>query len=192
MSDLKPCPACGSTALDIDQLKFEAYPHWYIRCKMCPSPCTVNYPKREDCVTKWNEMWCWKEIAKLMAEVKGVQDIGHELQVLSDKLVTAETTISALKTDHEKEIEAMKGRMKKLAEFRATVVPATANVDVEKLKQPASIVADGIDWKYRYDKIKDAYTRTRLEVSGSFGNWDYATRKRVLEHEISNEVGFII
>lgn len=47
-------------------------------------------------------------------------------------------------------------------------------------------------WKERYDKIKSAYVQTRLDVSGSFGNWDFQTRKRVLEHEISSELGFII
>ena len=46
------------------------------------------------------------------------------------------------------------------------------------------------DWKDRYGAIKEAYLKTRLEVSGSFGNWDYATRKRVLENEISVELGF--
>ena len=49
-----------------------------------------------------------------------------------------------------------------------------------------------VDWKYRYDKIKTAYVKTRLEVSGSFGNWDFNTRKRVLEKEISAEVGFTV
>lgn len=47
-------------------------------------------------------------------------------------------------------------------------------------------------WKDKYEKIKAAYVQTRLEVSGSFGNWDFATRKRVLEHEISSELGFVI
>ena len=49
-----------------------------------------------------------------------------------------------------------------------------------------------VNWQDRYAKIKAAYVRTRLEVSGSFGNWDYNTRKRVLEHEISTELGFTV
>lgn len=52
--------------------------------------------------------------------------------------------------------------------------------------------SDLINWHKRYDEIKKAYIRTRLEVSGSFGNWDYNTRKRVLEHEISTELGFTV
>jgi len=49
-----------------------------------------------------------------------------------------------------------------------------------------------VDWEGRYNQIKTAYVKTRLEESGSFGNWDYNTRKRVLEKEISNELGFTI
>lgn len=55
-----------------------------------------------------------------------------------------------------------------------------------------STIPSDIDWKDRYAKIKAAYVKTRLEVSGSFGNWDYNTRKRVLEHEISTELGFVV
>jgi len=55
-----------------------------------------------------------------------------------------------------------------------------------------ALTAEEQSWKERYDKIKTAYLHTRLEVSGSFGNWDFQTRKRVLEHEISSELGFII
>ena len=56
----------------------------------------------------------------------------------------------------------------------------------------AAIKTPPIDWKDRYDQIKAAYIKTRLEVSGSFGNWDYATRKRVLENEVSKELGFVV
>ena len=53
-------------------------------------------------------------------------------------------------------------------------------------------IEDKIDWKYRYDKIKKAYISSRLEVSGSFGNWTKDTRKRVLENEMSVELGFLV
>lgn len=49
---------------------------------------------------------------------------------------------------------------------------------------------DLIDWKARYEAMREAYIKTRLEVSGSFGNWSGDTRRRVLEHEISAELGF--
>ena len=77
-------------------------------------------------------------------------------------------------------------------------VPATANVDLAKLVVtpaeivPAPLTEEEQTWKDRYEKMKSAYVQTRLEVSGSFGNWDFQTRKRVLEHEISSELGFII
>jgi hypothetical protein len=55
-----------------------------------------------------------------------------------------------------------------------------------------SPVDDGIDWKARYEAMREAYIKTRLEVSGSFGNWSGDTRRRVLEHEISMELGFTV
>lgn len=77
-------------------------------------------------------------------------------------------------------------------------VPVTANVELAELAEvriaiePAPLTQEQQDWKDKYDKIKAAYVQTRLDVSGSFGNWDFLTRKRVLEHEISSELGFII
>lgn len=48
------------------------------------------------------------------------------------------------------------------------------------------------EWKRKYETIREAYIKTRLEVSGSFGNWSGDTRRRVLEHEISEELGFLV
>lgn len=81
-----------------------------------------------------------------------------------------------------KEIDDLKAKLAKAEKF-LPVIPTEANIEASK-------IADAIDWKARYEKIKAEYIKTRLEVSGSFGNWDYATRKRVLENEISKEVGF--
>jgi len=56
---------------------------------------------------------------------------------------------------------------------------------------PADVPSgDAAVWKERYEAIREAYIKTRLEVSGSFGNWSGDTRRRVLENEISAELGF--
>lgn len=81
-----------------------------------------------------------------------------------------------------KEIEDITAKFEK--GFRTIVDPKKSPDDVA--------VHENIDWKGRYEQIKTAYVKTRLEVSGSFGNWDYNTRKRVLEHEISTELGFTV
>ena len=76
--------------------------------------------------------------------------------------------------------------------FAAPLMPV-ANVP----ETPEPCVTKPIDpeeklWKDRYEQIKEAYIKTRLDVSGSFGNWSGDTRRRVLEHEISAELGFKI
>lgn len=76
--------------------------------------------------------------------------------------------------------------------FTAPLMPVAS---VPEKPEPCVIkplTAEEKTWKERYDKIKAAYVQTRLDVSGSFGNWSGDTRKRVLEHEISSELGFII
>lgn len=192
MSDLKPCPACGGTSISLQRMTLQVYDRWELRCKSCSILNTISFPTKEDAISKWNDLWCWKEIDRLLQESAEYMAEGNKFTAMADTLADTERQFSALKAQYEEEVGVLKTKIKKLAEVRTYAVPATANVDLEKLKQPASIVSDGIDWKHRYEKIKDAYVRTRLEVSGSFGNWDYATRKRVLEHEVSNEVGFII
>jgi len=89
-----------------------------------------------------------------------------------------------------KETEDVKAELDKLKAdiaggkiFSGGIDPAESFPDKVKIS---------IDWKKRYETIKNAYVKTRLEVSGSFGNWDYNTRKRVLEHEISTELGFVV
>lgn len=74
-------------------------------------------------------------------------------------------------------------------------VPEVSLTKLPDKPEPAVIIPmtqEQQDWKDKYDKIKAAYVQTRLDVSGSFGNWDFLTRKRVLEHEISSELGFLI
>ncbi len=90
-----------------------------------------------------------------------------------------------------KEIEELQVKLS-IAEANLTVklTPLGPGKNPPELRKP--VMDTDIDWKYRYDKIKAGYVKTRLEVSGSFGNWDYATRKRVLEHEISTELGFVV
>lgn len=95
-----------------------------------------------------------------------------------------------------KEIERLKDE---LAKPPAAPVGFTApSMPVEKVPEKPEpcvikeLTSEEQSWKDKYEKIKTAYVRTRLEVSGSFGNWDFVTRKRVLEHEISAELGFII
>lgn len=100
-----------------------------------------------------------------------------------------------------KEIEVLKALLKKRPERVITVreetvpvmlspggsVPFSKDIDVCQ----AAISVEPI-WEDRYNKIKEAYIKTRLEVSGSFGNWSGDTRRRVLEHEISAELGFTV
>lgn len=76
--------------------------------------------------------------------------------------------------------------------FTAPLVPLTSMPEKPEPCVITPLSEEEQTWKDRYDKIKSAYVQTRLEVSGSFGNWDFQTRKRVLEHEISSELGFII
>lgn len=89
-----------------------------------------------------------------------------------------------------KDIESLK---KQLIEAQAAL-PVSFADNKEKSNEDRRLITipPDIDWKKRYGLIKTAYVRTRLEVSGSFGNWDYNTRKRVLEHEISTELGFTV
>ncbi|KKN30165.1 hypothetical protein LCGC14_0836790 [marine sediment metagenome] len=96
-----------------------------------------------------------------------------------------------------KELEGLRAQIvqsKEIMGKQSIIVSKTANVDLGKLNQkvPMDRIVPGAptDWEFRYKKIKEAYIKTRLEVSGSFGNWDYATRKRVLENEISAELDF--
>jgi len=95
-----------------------------------------------------------------------------------------------------KEIEELKDLLKKRPE-RVITVAADANINIPALKnEPAVIIAEPhiceTEWKRKFEAIKEAYIKTRLEVSGSFGNWSGDTRRRVLEHEISAELGFDI
>lgn len=99
-----------------------------------------------------------------------------------------------------KEIETLQKLIKERPEKLLTVreefvVPASANIDIPALKnEPALIITEPhsceTEWKQKYESIREAYIKTRLEVSGSFGNWSGDTRRRVLEHEISAELGF--
>lgn len=76
--------------------------------------------------------------------------------------------------------------------FSAPLAPVTTVPEKPETSVPKELTPEEQSWKDKYEKLKAAYVRTRLEVSGSFGNWDFATRKRVLEHEISAELGFTI
>lgn len=191
-NSLRPCPACGGTSIDTSQLQLETYPRWYVRCTTCISPCSVSGATREECVAKWNDLWCWREIDRLVSEMEQEEKVDMEHQTLVDSLLGLQHTHRAIQEAHAIEVASLKAKIKKLAEARVAtppVVPVEANTTIRAV--PPS-TKDDIDWKVRYDRIKDAYIHTRLEVSGSFGNWDYNTKRRVLENEISHEVGFEI
>jgi len=83
---------------------------------------------------------------------------------------------------------------KKIEELEKRLVFDPSSVvcreDGTPIRLEGGLLPVAIDWEQQYEKVKEAYVKTRLEVSGSFGNWDYATRKRVLENEISVELGF--
>ena len=101
-----------------------------------------------------------------------------------------------------KEIEELKDLLKKRPERIVTVaapivVPKEAKIDTQALAYTPQqgIVSKMMEdpmWQERYNAIKEAYIKTRLEVSGSFGNWSGDTRRRVLENELSAELGFKI
>ncbi len=97
------------------------------------------------------------------------------------------------------EIERLEALLKKADEPAPTpvgfTVPSVSPISVPEKPEPCLAVPltpEDQGWKDKYEAIKAAYVRTRLEVSGSFGNWDFNTRKRVLEHEISSELGFTV
>lgn len=96
------------------------------------------------------------------------------------------------------EIERLEGLLKekdKPAVALGFAVPSLPFIQEPPKPEPVVVQilnADEQKWKERYDKIKEAYVKTRLDVSGSFGNWSGDTRRRVLEHEISEELGFLI
>lgn len=95
-----------------------------------------------------------------------------------------------------KEVERLEKLLKARPERIVTVRTETP-IDLGALKnEPATVIAEPhiceTEWKRKYEGIKEAYIKTRLEVSGSFGNWSGDTRRRVLEHEISEELGFTV
>lgn len=106
----------------------------------------------------------------------GCPTCGNE-DIQSAELLEAWKEIEELKAAFQREIQGRSG----------TPSPIGISTPVDP-----NLPSEVIDWKERYEKIKAGYVKTRLEVSGSFGNWDYATRKRVLEHEISTELGFVV
>lgn len=181
MIEFKPCVACGSESIDLVENKLDIYPSWYIRCKNCTSPCTVTKSNREEVIKAWNDLWCWSQIDQLQREIVALKE-AHEKNL--------DGTVKAVKLRFDEAITKLQAELDSTKEELAKKPKV---VEVAAKSEPLRVTSTGdTDWKYRYDKLKDAYIKTRLEVSGSFGNWDYFTKRRVLENEISNEVGFTI
>ena len=86
--------------------------------------------------------------------------------------------------------------VEKIVYVEKPVIPVSANLSLEVTDNQVVATEEQIAhicetvWKQRYEAIREAYIKTRLDVSGSFGNWSGDTRRRVLENEISAELGF--
>lgn len=61
MSEIMPCPFCGSNAKIIDgemQLGGDYYPHWEIHCTGCPALMMgyhTNDEAKEEIINNWNK-----------------------------------------------------------------------------------------------------------------------------------------
>ena len=121
MNDLKPCPSCGSTHVGLERMNLAMYDRWEIRCKVCPIMNTISFPTKDEAVSKWNGMWCWKEIGKLLAELASLKESGDSFHAMAAGMKQLEANIQTLKTNHEKEIEDYKARIKKLSEVQAVI-----------------------------------------------------------------------